>query len=77
MLKHLFYKGGKTMKKAMKKIAATMIALAAIVAVAGTSIPVEAAAKAPKKIYLKTTSTTVDIKGKTTVSVKSVKPSNG
>lgn len=64
------------MKKAMRKIAATMIALAAVIAVAGTSIPAEAAAKAPKKIYLTTTTKTVDIKGKTTVSVKSVKPTD-
>lgn len=57
-----------------KKLAAAMIALATVIAVAGTSIPVEAAAKAPKKITLKTTSKTVDIKGKATISVKSVLP---
>ncbi len=57
-----------------KKLAAVMIALATVIAVAGTSIPVEAAAKAPKKITLKTTTKTVDIKGKATISVKSVSP---
>lgn len=57
-----------------KKLAAAMITLATVIAVAGTSIPVEAAAKAPKKITLKTTSKTVDIKGKATISVKSVSP---
>ncbi len=60
--------------RGMKKLAAVVIALVAVIAVAGTSIPVEAAAKAPKKITLKTTSKTVDIKGKATVSVKSVSP---
>ncbi len=57
-----------------KKLAAVMIALVTVIAVAGTSIPVEAAAKAPKKITLKTTAKTVDIKGKATISVKSVSP---
>ncbi len=57
-----------------KKLAAVMIAMLTVIAVAGTSIPVEAAAKAPKKITLKTTSKTVDIKGKATISVKSVSP---
>ena len=60
--------------KVSKRIAAIMIALVAVIAVAGTSIPVEAAAKAPKKMTLKTTSKTIDIKGKATISVKSVSP---
>lgn len=64
------------MRKSMKKIAAMMIALTAVLAVFATSIPAEAAANAPKKLTLKTTSKTIDIKGKATVSVKSVSPSN-
>lgn len=64
------------MRKAMKKIAAVMIALVAVIAIAGTSIPAEAAAKKPTKITLTATTKTIDVKGKTTVSVKSVKPAN-
>lgn len=64
------------MKRAMKSFAAFMIAVMMVAATAGTCISAEAAAKAPKKITLKATVKTVDIKGKTTVSVKSVKPKN-
>lgn len=63
------------MKRFMKKVAVFAIALAAAVTVAGAGISAEAAAKKPTKITLKSTATTVDIKGKVTVSVKSVKPS--
>ena len=59
------------MKKFMKKAAAAMIAMLAVVAVFGTSVPTQAASKAPK-----VTTKTVDIKGKSTISVKSVKPAN-
>lgn len=64
------------MKSFMKKTAAVMIALFAVVAVAGTSLPVQAAAKAPKSLSVKVTTKTVDIKGKATISVKSVKPAD-
>lgn len=61
------------MKGLMKKLSVVMIALAAVIAVAGTGISVEAAKK-PTKMTLKATSKTVDVKGKVTVSVKSVSP---
>ena len=62
--------------KKMKRLVAAMIALIVVATAAGYSVPAEAAAKAPKKITLTTTAKTVDIKGKVTVSVKSVKPSD-
>ncbi len=64
------------MRKKMKRLAAVVMAFTVAASAAGISIPAEAAAKAPKKITLKTTAKTVDIKGKVTVSVKSVKPSD-
>lgn len=60
----------------MKKAAAAMIAMLAVVAVFGTSVPAQAASKAPKSLSVKVTTKTVDIKGKSTISVKSVKPAN-
>ena len=48
----------------------------AVVAVFGTSVPAQAASKAPKSLSVKVTTKTVDIKGKSTISVKSVKPAN-
>lgn len=62
------------MKGLKKKLSVAAIALVAVAAVAGTSVTADAAAKKPTKITLKATSKTVDIKGKVTVSVKSVKP---
>ena len=64
------------MKNFMKKAAAAMIAMLAVVAVFGTSVPTQAASKAPKSLSVKVTTKTVDIKGKSTISVKSVKPAN-
>ena len=64
------------MKNFMKKAAAAMIAMLAVVAVFGTSVPAQAASKAPKSLSVKVTTKTVDIKGKSTISVKSVKPAN-
>lgn len=64
------------MKNFMKKAAAAMIAMLAVVAVFGTSVPAQAASKAPKSLSVKVTTKTVDIKGKATISVKSVKPAN-
>lgn len=64
------------MKKFMKKAAAAMIAMLAVVAVFGISVPAQAASKAPKSLSVKVTTKTVDIKGKSTISVKSVKPAN-
>ena len=64
------------MKKFMKKAAAAMIAMLAVAAVFGTSVPAQAASKAPKSLSVKVTTKTVDIKGKSTISVKSVKPAN-
>lgn len=62
------------MRGFIKKITVVAIALVAVIAVASTGISADAAAKKPTKITLKATSKTVDIKGKVTVSVKSVKP---
>ena len=64
------------MKNFMKKAAVAMIAMLAVVAVFGTSVPAQAASKAPKSLSVKVTTKTVDIKGKSTISVKSVKPAN-
>ena len=64
------------MKNFMKKAAAAMIAMLAVVAVFGTSVPAQVASKAPKSLSVKVTTKTVDIKGKSTISVKSVKPAN-
>ena len=64
------------MKNFMKKAAAAMIAMLAVVAVFGTSVPAQAASKAPKSLSVKVTTKTVDIKGKSTISVKSAKPAN-
>ena len=64
------------MKNFMKKAAAAMIAMLAVVAVFGTSVPAQAASKTPKSLSVKVTTKTVDIKGKSTISVKSVKPAN-
>ena len=64
------------MKNFMKKAAAAMIAMLAVVAVFGTSVPAQAASKAPKSLSVKVTTKTVDIKGKSAISVKSVKPAN-
>ena len=61
------------MKNFMKKAAAAMIAMLAVVAVFGTSVPAQAASKAPKSLSVKVTTKTVDIKGKSTISVKSVR----
>lgn len=63
------------MKGLKKKLSVAAIALVAVAAVAGTSVTADAASKKPTKITLKATAKTVDIKGKVTVSVKSVKPS--
>lgn len=64
------------MKNFMRKAAVAMIAMLAVVAVFGTSVPAQAASKAPKSLSVKVTTKTVDIKGKSTISVKSVKPAN-
>lgn len=52
------------MKNFMKKAAAAMIAMLAVVAVFGTSVPAQAASKAPKSLSVKVTTKTVDIKGR-------------
>lgn len=62
-----------------KRMTVWMIAVTMLFSVLGLGLTTEsasAATKAPKKISLKTTASTVDIKGKVTVSVKSVSPSN-
>lgn len=43
------------MKNFMKKAAAAMIAMLAVVAVFGTSVPAQAASKAPKSLSVKVT----------------------
>lgn len=52
-----------------------MLALCVALSMAMASVTANAATKKPKKIYLKATSTTVDVKGKVKVSVYKVKPS--
>lgn len=61
--------------KRSKKMFTVMLALCVALSMAMASVTANAATKKPKKIYLKTTSTTVDIKGKVKVSVYKVKPS--
>lgn len=64
-------------EKRSARILAFLIAFVFVFTMAGiqTVSISTAATKAPTKIVLKTTSKTVDVKGKVTVSVKSVKPS--
>ena len=65
------------MSKMMKKFLAVLAAIALVVSLFNVSgMEAQAAAKKPTKITLKSTNKTVDINGKVTVSVKSVKPSN-
>ena len=50
--------------KRSKKMFTVMVALCVALSMAMASVTANAATKKPKKIYLKATSTTVDIKGK-------------
>ena len=61
--------------KRSKKMFTVMLALCVALSMAMASVTANAATKKPKKIYLKATSTTVDIKGKVKVSVSKVSPS--
>ena len=61
--------------KRSKRMFTVMLALCVALSMAMASVTANAATKKPKKIYLKATSTTVDIKGKVKVSVYKVKPS--
>lgn len=61
--------------KRSKKMFTVMLALCVALSMAMASVTANAATKKPKKIYLKVTSTTVDIKGKVKVSVYKTKPS--
>lgn len=61
--------------KRSKKMFTAMLALCVALSMAMASVTANAATKKPKKIYLKATSTTVDIKGKVKVSVYKTKPS--
>ena len=58
--------------KRRKMVTALAVALMMVLC---TAIPVSAKSRTPKKLYLKTTTTVVDIGGKTKVSVKKTKPS--
>lgn len=60
---------------ARRKMFTVMLALCVALSMAMASVTANAATKKPKKIYLKATSTTVDIKGKVKVSVYKTKPS--
>lgn len=60
--------------KRSKKLFAVVMTLCLALSMAVASVSVNAATKKPKKIYLTTTSSTVDIKGKVKVSVKKVSP---
>lgn len=64
------------MRQFMKKTAAIVTAMLVVAGFSGTGIPAQAASKAPKSLSVKVTTKTVDIKGKSTISVKSVKPAN-
>lgn len=61
--------------KRSKRMFTVMLALCVALSMAMASVTANAATKQPKKIYLKATSTTVDIKGKVKVSVYKTKPS--
>ena len=61
--------------KRSKKMFTVMLALCVALSMAMASVTANAATKKPKKIYLKATSTTVDLKGKVKVSVYKTKPS--
>ena len=61
--------------KRSKRMFTVMLALCVALSMAMASVTANAATKKPKKIYLKATSTTVDIKGKVKVSVYKTKPS--
>lgn len=61
--------------KRSKKMFTVMLVLCVALSMAMASVTANAATKKPKKIYLKATSTTVDIKGKVKVSVYKTKPS--
>ena len=61
--------------KRSKKMFTVMLALCVALSMAMASVTANATTKKPKKIYLKATSTTVDIKGKVKVSVYKTKPS--
>lgn len=60
--------------KRSKRMFTVMLALCVALSMAMASVTANAATKKPKKIYLKATSTTVDIKGKVKVSVYKTKP---
>lgn len=63
--------------KLFKRLAIFAAAFAIAAAAAGTTgIRADAAAKKPTKLTLSTKKETIDVKGKVTVSVKAVKPSN-
>lgn len=64
------------MKRYLKKIMPLCIVMLAVFALICSNITTEAAAKKPTKITLQTTAKTIDVKGKATVSVKSVTPKN-
>lgn len=67
----------KRVAKMLRRFSTVLAVLAIAAAVVGANgIDAQAAAKKPTKITLKSTAKTVDIKGKGTVSVKSVKPSD-
>lgn len=61
--------------KRSKRMFTVMLALCVALSMAMASVTANAATKKPKKIYIKATSTTVDIKGKVKVSVYKTKPS--
>jgi len=63
------------MKKTMKRLLAVLLTFALVLSLCNVAgLESQAAAKKPTKITLKTTYKNVDINGKVTVSVKSVKP---
>ena len=61
--------------KNIRKYVATAVAAVAVAAMTFTTLPCEAATKKPTSMTLKVTTKTIDIKGKSVISVKSVKPS--
>lgn len=63
-----------SLKKNIRKCVATAVAAVAVAAMAFTTFPCEAAVKKPTSMTVVASTKTVDIKGKSVITVKSVKP---
>ncbi|MDO5590159.1 MAG: rhodanese-like domain-containing protein [Lachnospiraceae bacterium] len=65
---------GISLKKNIRKYMATAVAAVAVIAMTFTTLPCEAATKKPTSMTVVASAKTVDIKGKSVITVKSVKP---